>query len=95
MAAYMIYNLIEVTDPELMAQYRSKVSATTEKYGGRTLANGDYEVMEGEWSGARTVISEFPDMETLKAWYHSDDYKPLLGMRLRAARGNFVVVNGV
>ncbi len=41
------------------------------------------------------VIIEFPDMDAVERWYKSDDYKPLLEMRLGAARGNFIAVNGI
>ena len=41
------------------------------------------------------MVIEFPDMDALERWYNSDDYKPLLEIRLRAARGNAIAVNGV
>ncbi len=41
----------------------------------------------------RTV--EFPDMDAVERWHNSDDYKPLLEMRLGATRGNLIAVKGV
>ncbi len=41
------------------------------------------------------MIIEFPDMETIERWYKSDEYKPQLELRLGAARGNLVVLDGV
>ena len=96
MAAYVIYNLLEVTDADAHAAYRSKVRPVMANYGARVLASDtDAQVLEGEWSGVRNVIIEFPDMDAVERWHKSDDYKPLLDMRLGAARGNLVALNGV
>ena len=94
MAAYLIYTQTEVLDPDLMAQYRAGVGATVAKYGGENVVSNTFEVKEGTWDGARTVITRYPDMGTLKAWYDSPEYKPLLEMRLKGARGNMIFVEG-
>jgi uncharacterized protein (DUF1330 family) len=41
------------------------------------------------------VLLEFPGIEAAKRWYHSEEYKPLLAMRLKASKGNLVLVEGV
>ncbi len=96
MAAYVIYNPLEITDPDAIEEYRSKVRAVMANFGGRVIAlDTEPKVLEGEWSGIRNVIIEFPDMDAVERWYNSDDYKPLLEMRLGASRGNLIAVNGV
>ena len=96
MASYVIYNQLEVTDQEALDEYRATVRPVMDKYGARVLALGtDAQVLEGEWSGVRTMIIEFPDMDAIERWHKSDDYKPLLDMRLGATRGNLIAVNGV
>mgnify|MGYP001164096511 CR=1 FL=1 len=96
MAAYFIYTQLEVTDSEALAEYRSKVRATVANHGGRNIVvDPNFEVKEGDWDGINTVVIEFPDMETLKTWYNSDEYKPLLEMRLRASRGNAIFADGI
>jgi len=96
MSAYVIYNQLEVTDPDAWAEYGSKIRTQMADYGGRILAaEANAKVLEGEWSGTRNVIAEFPDMDALERWYKSDDYKPLLEMRLGASQGNLIAVNGV
>ncbi len=96
MTAYAIFNLLEVTDPDALEEYLSGVGATIDSHGGRVLASDPgVRVLEGDWSGIRNVIIEFPDMDAVESWYKSDDYKPLLEMRLGAARGNFIAVNGI
>ena len=96
MAVYVIYNQLEVTDPDAWEDYRSKIVAEMANFDGRIIAaDGEAKVFEGEWGGVRNVIAVFPDMDALDRWYNSDDYKPLLEMRLGATRGNFIAVNGV
>ncbi len=96
MSAYLIYQQLEITDQDLWAEYRSKAGPGLAEYGARLLAfEPETKVLEGEWAGVQNAIFEFPDMDTLERWYNSDDYKPLLAMRLRAARGNTIAVNGV
>ena len=96
MAAYLIYNQLEITDQDLWAEYRSKAGPGLAEYGARLLAfEPETKVLEGEWAGVHNMIFEFPDMDALERWYNSDDYKPLLEMRLGAARGNAIAVNGV
>ncbi|MFI4986519.1 MAG: DUF1330 domain-containing protein [Alphaproteobacteria bacterium] len=94
MAAYIIGD-VEVKDPETYAQYRSRVMATIEKYGGRFLVRGGaHEPLEGKWRPRRLVVLEFPDMAAAKAWYGSKDYAPLIKLRQSASEGSLVAVEG-
>ena len=94
MAGYVIAD-VEVTDPELFAEYRKLVSATIDKYGGKYLARGgDSEVVEGDWTPHRTVVIEFESMDRAREWYHSDEYAPALKMRLDSANSSVIIVEG-
>lgn len=35
----------------------------------------------GHWKPERMVIVEFPDMQSLTAWYSSPEYQPLIQLR--------------
>ena len=95
MAGYVIAD-VDVTDPELFAEYGKLVSATVEQYGGKYLARGgDVVVLEGDRTAHRTVIIEFESFDRAKEWYHSDDYAPALKMRLESANSNVLIVDGV
>jgi len=95
MAAYVVVD-IEVTDPVAFEEYRKGVPDTIAKYGGRFLVRGGrLERLEGTWNPKRLVILEFPSGELAKKWHESEEYKPLLAMRLRASRGSLVLVDGV
>ncbi len=95
MAAYLIAD-VDVKDPETYKSYSAQVPATIEQFGGRFLVRGGAsEVLEGEWTPHRTVVLEFPDMDTLHSWYRSDSYSAILGIRESAAVSSVVVVEGV
>ncbi|MGO8915348.1 MAG: DUF1330 domain-containing protein, partial [Stellaceae bacterium] len=86
---------IEVTDAETYDAYRRQVPATVAKYGGRFAARGGaLEVLEGGSTPKRVVVLEFPTMDALKRWYHSEDYKPLIALRQKASRGSVIAVEG-
>ena len=87
MSAYCFFNVLEINDPELMEEYRSKVFDTVEAHGGRyRLIGGDIRKKEGDWMPAFPVLIEFPDMASAEAWYHSEEYRPLLKLRLAATK---------
>jgi len=95
MPAYVVVD-IEITDPAAFEDYRKAVPATIAKYGGRIVVRGGKsETLEGSWHPKRLVLLEFPGIDAAKRWYHSEEYKPLLAMRLKASKGNLVLVEGV
>ncbi len=95
MAAYALVN-VEITDSVGFAEYRNRVPATIAAFGGRFLTRGGVtEVLEGRWTPNRLVVIEFPDVATIKAWYHSPEYQQLLQIRRRTAKADFVVIEGV
>jgi uncharacterized protein (DUF1330 family) len=79
-AAYVIAS-IDVTDPDLYAEYRAQVPATIEQY--------------GSWDPPRIVVLEFPDADAARRWHSSEEYSPLIELRQRASNGHLVLVDGV
>ncbi|HKQ27566.1 MAG TPA: DUF1330 domain-containing protein, partial [Burkholderiales bacterium] len=81
MPAYSIA-LINISDPQKYQQY-SKIAATAvDKYGGKFLFRaGNPAVMEGKFHYSRMVVVEFPDTESAKKYFHSQEYQ-----EARAAR---------
>ncbi len=95
MPAYVIAD-VEVTDPELFAEYRGLVEPIVNAFGGRYIARGGETLLvEGDRSPNRTVIIEFPSMERAKAWHDSDEYAPVMDMRFRSANSHVIIVEGV
>ncbi len=94
MSAY-IYGNIEIQDPALYEQYRAMVPAMIAAHGGRYLVRGGaVEVLEGDGQALRQVILEFPDMASLKAFYHSPEYTAAKAIRQRASTGTLVAIEG-
>ena len=96
MPAYCLFDVQEITDPQLMDEYRRRVHATVAKYGGRYLSvGGDVAVMEGDWRPTFPVLIEFPSAQRAREWYASDEYRPLLEMRRRATRGHMILLDAL
>lgn len=95
MPAYLIANITGITDPAAMARYRDAVAPMIERAGGRYLVRGGkVENVEGDTGFERLVVIEYPDMATLKAFYHGPEYAPLLAMRAGAGLSHVAIVEG-
>jgi len=93
--AYVIVE-VNVTDPQLFAEYAKGVPATIAAYGGKYLVRGGkVETREGGWAPKRLVTLEFPSIDQARMWYDSPEYKPLLALRLKAADAKLILVEGV
>ncbi len=95
MAAYVIAD-VEVINPEAYEEYRPRVPATVEKYGGKYLVRGGAaETAEGSWTPQRMVVLEFSSMERAREWYNSPEYSEIRPIRHRNANSNVIFVDGV
>lgn len=87
---------INVTDLETYKTYQAQVPDIIKAAGGRYLIRGgDSEAVEGEMPGARTVVLEFDTLSQAKAFYHSEAYAKIIGIRHEAASGSMVLVEGI
>ncbi len=94
MAAYVIGD-IEVTDPAAFQEYRNRLGATIEQYGGRfVIRRGRVNSKEGDWQPHRLLMLEFPSFEQAERWYNSSEYKPLIAIREKAARTHLIIAEG-
>ena len=94
MAAYVIAD-VDVTDPDLFAEYRKLVSPIVDAFGGKYLVRGGgSEAVEGDWTPHRTVVIEFPSVERAREWYDSPEYAPARDMRFRSANTSLIIVDG-
>lgn len=92
---YVIGN-ISITDPEKYQEYARQVPAVIAQYGGTYLVRGGAMTqMEGPAMLERTVVIAFESVEAAQRFYRSDEYAPLLALRLAAARSQLTIVEGV
>jgi uncharacterized protein (DUF1330 family) len=95
MPAYLIVET-DITDPEQYEQYKAASPGAIAAFGGRFVARGgELAVLEGDWSPKRLVLVEFPDLETAKRFYESEEYRAAIKLREGAARLNMVAVEGL
>ena len=96
MSAYVIGD-ITVTDLDTYAEYAAKVPASSGAFGCRYLVRGPgkCQIAEGDWLPERMVLAQYKDMDTLKAWYYSPEYKELTKLRQSASTGTLVFAEGL
>ena len=96
MAAYIIVDLLEISDPATFQDYASKAGPTVAKYDGKArVVRGKVETLEGTWKPGNIVVLEFPSVARAKEWYNSAEYHPLVAQRTKASRGNMILVEGL
>jgi uncharacterized protein (DUF1330 family) len=96
MAAYCLFDNLEVLDAAKLTEYKDRVGPVVERFGGRyVVLGGTIDVMEGQWRPAFPVMIEFPNLEQAHAWYSSDEYAALKALRLSAVRSNAVFLQGL
>ena len=77
------------------ATISARVFETTKGYGGRILAANDAEVREGSIPHLRTIVGEFPSLEKARAWYESEGYQAIIGLRHNSTTGHLFMVEGL
>jgi uncharacterized protein (DUF1330 family) len=86
MAAYLLFDNVEVSDPAALAEYFPQAAKLVAEHGGRYVAVD---------AGLKSVVlMEFPDADSARAWYDSPAYQPLKAIRHGAARNNAVLIDG-
>jgi uncharacterized protein (DUF1330 family) len=94
MSVYFIVNS-EITDPEGFDQYRAVVRSTFEGHDCEFLVSTNTaETIEGSPSGSRAVVIRFADAEAFRAWYDSDRYQAVIGLRLGSTAGFAILAEG-
>jgi uncharacterized protein (DUF1330 family) len=95
MAAYFLFDNVEVHDRDALAEYAAQVGPLVAEHGGRYLAAAvTPEAVEGDPGLTSVVLIEFPDADAARAWYDSPAYQPLKELRRRAVRNDAVLFEG-
>jgi uncharacterized protein (DUF1330 family) len=79
MSVYLI-SVCEITNRnEGLMEYAQKSAALIQKFGGTYVVRGPaVEVWEGEMlNGKSAIITEFPDIESVRAFWNSEEYRLL------------------
>ena len=95
MSAYMIVD-VDVRDPAVYEEYKTKVPDLIRKHGGEYLVRGgNFVVLEGDWEPNRLVILRFPDIASAQAFLIDPEYQPLKALRQRVSTVDIVAVEGI
>ena len=74
MKAYWVANYTEIKDTERLKKYAIKAKEAVEKYSGKLLARSANNITLQGREMVRVALAEFPDIETAKKCYNSDEY---------------------
>lgn len=95
MSAYFVAH-IKVTDMERYKQYTKLTPAAIEAHGGKFIVRGgEVETLEGPEETRRVVVLEFPDSDSARAFYQSEQYQAAKKLREGAAEASFILIEGV
>ena len=91
MAAYMM-SQVTVTDQEKFQSYLAQTQPIAAKFGARPIAIGAQpKMLNGESDGHQMMfVIEFPTMEQLEAWHHSDEYEAIVALREEGSQQHMV-----
>jgi uncharacterized protein (DUF1330 family) len=94
-AGYLIVQ-VDVKDTETYETYKAGTPAVIAKYDGEFIVRGgQFEAVEGAPPLGRVVVVKFPSYARAQEFYHSDDYKELLAIRLAASESRGIIIEGV
>jgi uncharacterized protein (DUF1330 family) len=85
---------VDVTDAEAYKGYTALSVPAVAAFGGRYVALGATETLEGDPPFPRAAIVEFESMAQAKAFYHSERYREARARRSAAARVRMFLVEG-
>jgi uncharacterized protein (DUF1330 family) len=99
MTGYVIFD-VGPFDRDAMGPYLEKAFDTITAHGGKLIARtSNIEVREAThgpgWKPSRILIIEFASMEAARSWYESPEYQEILPIRLKAAKDNMVIIEGL
>jgi len=94
MAAYLIV-YETVTDPSKFSQYVKSVDPVITRRGGRLLASGPPDLVEGEFPLKHALVFEWPTRHAASDFWHSDRYTEIKKLREGAAVIQAIIVEGI
>jgi uncharacterized protein (DUF1330 family) len=84
-SAYVVGH-ITVKNPDLWAEYRSRVPGTLAPWGGELVFRGkQLAALAGENAHPDIVVIRFPSVAALNGWFSSAAYQSLIPLRQQAA----------
>jgi uncharacterized protein (DUF1330 family) len=93
--AYAVVTYRSISDPEKLAAYAKLAGPAVASFGARFLARGDAAVAREQGLRQRTVVVEYPSLETAIAAYDSAAYAEAMKALGDGAVRDFRIVEGL
>ncbi len=94
MAVYFVVSL-KITDADRFMQYFQAVMPLIEQRGGRLVAQGTPETIEGSITDSQSAVFEWPSRRAFLDYWHSKEYAEIRKLREGAVEFQGVIVEGV
>ena len=95
MAAYLVVRA-DLTDMDKFQHYAENVPTVMKKYGGKPIARDPEKItLEGDELPGLIAVFEFPDKDSIVAFYNDLTYQELKESRQGAGSLHLVAVDGV
>jgi len=93
-AAYLIvYETI--TDPSRFSRYVKSVDPVIIRRGGRLVASGPPDVVEGEFPLEQALVFEWPTRQAASDFWRSEEYTEIKTLRKSAAVIQAIIIEGI
>ena len=89
MTAYIVV-LANPKDADKLQEYGSAAEQTISNFGG-TLTKGPLSILCGSDPHERLAVLQFPDLDSAKNWYNSEEYQALQPLRDQAKEALFML----
>ena len=94
MSVYIVAQL-KLTDHAAYKRYQARFAAVFRKFQGRLLAaDGQPQVLEGQFERDKIVVLEFPDKQAAAAFQTSPEYTEIAADRRAGAEALILLVRG-
>jgi len=95
MSVYMISQM-DIHDRAEYQKYEDQFMEVFEKFNGKLLSVDDApKIVAGEFKATRSVLMEFPDKASWRAWITSPEYQEISKHRVAASEANAILVNSL
>jgi uncharacterized protein (DUF1330 family) len=93
MSVYFVVSL-KITDADRFTKYFQEVMPLIKQRGGRLIAQGTPEAIEGIATGSQSAVFEWSSRQVFLDYWHSDEYAEIRKLREGAAEFQGVIVEG-
>jgi uncharacterized protein (DUF1330 family) len=90
---FIVY--LTISDRDRFMEYYKTVMPVIERWGGRMVANGVPETLEGSLSWQQAVVFQWPSRQALLDYWHSDEYAEIKPLREGASAWQAAMVESI